>query len=378
MGRRRKGELPRYRLHKQSGQAIVSLPLGNGRYRDVLLGSIGSEGSQREYTRLINEWIAAGMLAPARSIGPLSDLTVAELCLRFWKYAERRYRLIDGSPSRELEHYKYALQPLVDSYGGSLARDFGPVKLKALQQQLINGQRLSRKVINQRIDHVKRLITWAVSEELVPPAIAEALRTVPGLRRGHEGTRETPKVKPVPDEVVEATLPHLSPQVAAMVRLQRLMGARPTEVCRMRGRDIDRSGPVWWYTIDPNEVGPEGSPNHHKTAHHEHGDDTAAVKRLPLGPKAQVIVKPWLREDPNEYLFQPKEARRAWLDRKRANRKTPLTPSQRARKPKDRPLRAPKGGSGRSRSGVHPEATGCLSSPTWLTTSWPATRFQPS
>lgn len=98
MGRRRKGELPRYRLHKQSGQAIVSLPLGNGKYRDVLLGPFGSEGSQREYTRAINEWIAAGMLAPPRSAGPLSDLTVAELCLRFWKHAERRYRLIDGSP----------------------------------------------------------------------------------------------------------------------------------------------------------------------------------------------------------------------------------------------------------------------------------------
>jgi hypothetical protein len=208
MGRRRKGELPRYRLHKQSGQAIVSLPLGNGKYRDVLLGPFGSEESQREYTRVINEWIAAGMLAPPRSTGPLSDLTVAELCLRFWKYAERRYRLIDGSPSRELEHYQYALKPLVETYGEVLACDFGPLKLKALRQQLIEGRRLSRKVINQRIDHVRRLFTWAVSEELVPLAVADALGTVPGLRRGEEETRERPKVKPVPDEVVEATLPH--------------------------------------------------------------------------------------------------------------------------------------------------------------------------
>jgi hypothetical protein len=107
--------------------------LGNGKYRDVLLGPFGTEESQREYTRVINEWIAVGVLAPPRSTGLLSDLTVAELCLRFWKSAERPYRLIDGSPSRELEHYKYALQPLVDAYGGSLARDFGPLKLKALQ-----------------------------------------------------------------------------------------------------------------------------------------------------------------------------------------------------------------------------------------------------
>jgi hypothetical protein len=36
MGRRRKGEPPRYRLHKQSGQAVVSLPVGNGTYKDCL------------------------------------------------------------------------------------------------------------------------------------------------------------------------------------------------------------------------------------------------------------------------------------------------------------------------------------------------------
>src|SRR4051794_8519862 len=159
MGRRRKGELPRYRLHKQSGQAIVSLPLGNGKYRDVLLGPFGSEDSQRQYTRAINEWIAAGMLAPPRSTGSLSDLTVAELCLRFWKYAERRYRLIDGSPSRELEHFKYALQPLVDSYGGALGPDFRPPKLKAPQQQLIDGPRPRPQAIHQRIDHLQQALT---------------------------------------------------------------------------------------------------------------------------------------------------------------------------------------------------------------------------
>jgi hypothetical protein len=32
MGRRRKGSPPSYRLHKQSGQAVVSLPRGDGTY----------------------------------------------------------------------------------------------------------------------------------------------------------------------------------------------------------------------------------------------------------------------------------------------------------------------------------------------------------
>jgi integrase len=342
MGRRHKGELPRYRLHKQSGQAIVSLPLGGGKYRDILLGEHGSEESQREYTRVINEWIAAGMLAPPRMSGGLHDLTVAEVCHRFKKHAQNHYRLADGSPSRELEHYEYALKPLVASYGHTLAREFGPLKLKAVRQTMIDGGKLSRKVINQRVEHVKRVFRWAVSEELVPPSVHEGLKTLAGLRRGHQGTYERPKVKPVPNEHVEAILPFLSPQVAAMVQLQRFMGARPGEVCMMRGRHIDRSGTIWWYRIDPNEIPHEGPANLHKTAHHEGSDGMASIKRLPLGPQAQDVLKPWLREDPNEFLFQPREARQTWLAQKRAKRKSPLTPSQRARKPKDNPERVPK------------------------------------
>ena len=72
----------------------------------------------------------------------------------------------------------------------------------------------------------------ALSEELVPPSVYESLKAVAGLRRGHEGTKERPKVKPVPRRARRGpTLPHLIPQVAAMVRLQRLIGARATEVC---------------------------------------------------------------------------------------------------------------------------------------------------
>jgi hypothetical protein len=87
LGRRRKGELPRHRLHKQSRQAIVSLPLGGGQYRDVLLGEHGSEGSRRESERVIHERIASGRVATPAAVRP-ADRTVAELCLRFWRHAE--------------------------------------------------------------------------------------------------------------------------------------------------------------------------------------------------------------------------------------------------------------------------------------------------
>jgi hypothetical protein len=48
MTRNRKSCIPSYRLHKQSGQAIVTLTNGLGRRKDVLLGE---HGNRRERDR---------------------------------------------------------------------------------------------------------------------------------------------------------------------------------------------------------------------------------------------------------------------------------------------------------------------------------------
>ena len=88
MGRRRKGELPRYRLHKQSGQAVVSLPLGNGKYRDILLGSHDTEESKREYVRVIDEWLTHGGQVVACRHSASADLSINELVLAYWPLVE--------------------------------------------------------------------------------------------------------------------------------------------------------------------------------------------------------------------------------------------------------------------------------------------------
>ena len=50
-----------------------------------------------------------------------------------------------------------------------------------------------------------------------------------------------PDVLPVVDKHVDAVLPHVSPQIRAMVELQRFTGMRPGEVTIMRPCDIDRA-----------------------------------------------------------------------------------------------------------------------------------------
>lgn len=63
-----------------------------------------------------------------------------------------------------------------------------------------------------------------------PGAVYADLATVEGLRKGHPGIRETPTLRPVAGAQVEAVLPFLSPQVVAMIELQRLPGARSGEL----------------------------------------------------------------------------------------------------------------------------------------------------
>ena len=77
MPRYSKDHVPKYRLHKQSGQAIVTI--GD---RDHLLGKRNSPGSRQKYNQLIARWFSAGrsdagfVLRPSmpRSLPDLDDL----------------------------------------------------------------------------------------------------------------------------------------------------------------------------------------------------------------------------------------------------------------------------------------------------------------
>ena len=95
-------QVPSYRLHKQSGQAVVTL---NG--RDILLGKHGSAASKAEYRRVSAEWLAAKGVPPP-SAG--ADLTVSELILAFWRHAQDYYRKPDGTVTSEVAVYKLVLR----------------------------------------------------------------------------------------------------------------------------------------------------------------------------------------------------------------------------------------------------------------------------
>jgi len=311
---------PTYRLHKARGCAVVTI---NG--KDHYLGKFNSPESHEKYARLIAQWQANGKeFSNLKNPEPNADLTVSALILRYLDFAKGYYKDYGTWYQGEINNLRNAVRPLKELYGRTLAREFSPEALENVRQSMMES-RLARTTINARITRLKRIFRWAVKKGLVPPAIYHGLRAIEGLRRGRSPARETKPVKTVPEGHIQATCLHLNRHVRAMVQVQELTGMRPQDIRNLRVCDLDMTGDVWVY-----------EPFTHKNEH------LGQTRRIAIGPRAQAILKPFLKPDnPEAFVSSPKEAAEAVLTERRQKRKTPLTPSQRSRTRKSNPKRQP-------------------------------------
>ncbi|MEO2017860.1 MAG: site-specific integrase [Fuerstiella sp.] len=295
--------IPKYSLHKATGQALVRI---NG--RAFYLGEHGSEESKAKYDRLIAKWLTGDKLSAP------SGLTIARLCLKYVDEHVKSYYVKNGRQTSEVSAIQAALRPLVKKFGRTHVNDFGPTKLKQVRQAMVDGG-IVRTSINRNIGRIRRMFKWGVENELVNPGVHTALTALVGLRYGRSPATESSPVLPVPDADIDAVKPHVSRQVWAMIQLQLASGMRPGEVRIMRIGDIIMSADPWEYR-----------PLEHKTQHH--GRDRVIF----IGPIGQDIVRPFLKADRDKHLFSPAEARAEFDAERRENRVSPMTPSQRARK----------------------------------------------
>ncbi len=284
---RLKNKLPSYCLHKASGQAVVWF---GG--REHYLGKYGSPESHSAYRRLTAEWAATKGPVPASQAAPeeiRADLRVSELLVAYLDFAEGYY-VKNGRPTGEFRNMKDAIRPLHELYETTLVWEFGPAALRTVREQMIAAN-LSRKVINARINRVRRIFKWGVENELVDPGVLQGLQTVSPLKEGRSKARETSRVTPVSQGHIDAVLAGVTRPVQTMINLQLVTGMRPGEVVLMRTCDIDMSGKIWEYR-----------PASHKTEHH-------GIERIIfLGPQAQEIVRLFLKPEVDAYLFSPVDA----------------------------------------------------------------------
>jgi len=336
----RRRSVPSYRLHKQSGQAIVTLTDGRANRHDVLLGKYDSQDSRAEYLRVLAEWEAAGrQLRKPSANASASDVLLNELMARYMRFVQGYY-VKDGQPTSEQEAIRRALRPLKRLYGHTTAQNFGPLALKAVRREFVKhrivrqikvidpqtGEKredekllavgLTRKNINKQIGRIRRMFAWAVEEEFVQVAVHAALLRVKGLREGKGLAREKARVRPVAPAIVEATLPHLPVVVRAMVEVQRLCGGRPQDIVEMRPIDIDMTGPVWEYR-----------PRRYKTEHHNEDNLPERERVVFLGPRARKIIESFLPVNLESHVFSPIKSEQARNRERREKRKTPAWPS---------------------------------------------------
>jgi integrase len=267
---------PSYLCHA-SGQAFSRV-----KGKNVYFGIHGSPESLARYDDFKREWLLQH--GDVHRI----QLTVDELALLYISYAENYYRK-NGEPTSEVSCVQTALRFVVREFGTCRVLEFGPIKLKQVRQAMMEHG-ICRESINKNIDRIRRMFRWGVENEKVPPDVLAALVAVRGLGKGRSNARETEPVKPVPIDRIEAIQPYVKPPVWAMIRVQLLTGARPGEVLIMRGCDLDMTGSVWTYV-----------PSSHKTEHHGRG------RTIFIGPKAQAVIRPFLKADPQAYLFSPRD-----------------------------------------------------------------------
>jgi integrase len=307
-----KDKVPQYCLHKGSGQAYVKI---DG--RRIYLGPHNSTESRRRYSEAIDRW------RELQECGRLPDIRVGELILMYLEKHVRKHYVKIGRPTSEQSVVCAALRFLA-KHRHVLSADFGPRLLKDVRADMIRSG-LARETVNRYTTRIRQMFEWAVSEELIPERVYVALRTVKALLAGRTEAPDHERVKPVPIAFVNAIRPYVSRHVWGMIQLGLLTGARPGEIVSMRVGDINTGGRIWEYV-----------PREHKMQH------KGVVRVIMIGPKAQAVLREFLQPNLAAYMFSPAEADQERRDRLRVDRKSSMTPSQAARRPKENGQRRPK------------------------------------
>jgi integrase len=285
--------LPAYRLHRASNQAVCRI-LGRVYY----LGPFDSQESKTKYQKLIAQYLTDPHFGHDKK-----SQSIAESVVAFLRYAETYYKTGD-----EYSQFCRACRPLVDLFGDMHVKEFSVQEFKAYRQSWI-AKGSARDYINKQCQRIVRIVKWWVAEQVVEPSLYQAIKCVDPLRKGRCDCPETEPVKPVDDATIEKTMPHLSPVIADMVRLQSVIGCRPGEICRLKPSMVDTSGPVWIVALD-----------HHKTAWRGHD------RKIYIGPKGQAILKPYLTDRSKDaFCFSPAESVEQRLQARSSKRITAMS-----------------------------------------------------
>jgi integrase len=299
-GGKRASRIPILRRHTL-GQGVVSLSSQDhycGRWGDSDEPSVACRAS---YDELIARWLAGGRKPLRRAV--VGGLLVRDLAERYEGHCRVYYRKAKKLTAAGRRAIR-AMGVLGRLYGSKLLAEFDRQDFVLVRNHWIEnpsqstrGERNARSTVNTMAGHIRAAFRWGAEQGFVPALTLAEVNIPRTLAKGRTDAEEREPVGPPDAAHVQAVASVVRPPARAMIELQCLTGMRPNEVSSLRPRDIDRSGEVWVYRVDP-EVNKK-----------EHLGDKRTVL---FGPKAQVILGPWLKRagSPTAWLFTTRTGKR--------------------------------------------------------------------
>ena len=216
--------------------------------------------------------------------------TVNDLCAKWAAHAAAYY-----SESQEAADSVRGLRTFRDMFGTR------PIESMTHPDMIDYRSALAEKgyvrtTVNKYLGYAKRMFAWALDERLVSAQVKAECTAISPLKPHRGKVRESEPISAVSDADVEATCANLPPSLADMVRVHRLCGARPDEICNLSWDCVERRGKVWAYR-----------PKKHKNKFRN------KPRVIVLGPRAQGILEKYRLADERAgvklpYVFSPQRA----------------------------------------------------------------------
>lgn len=293
----RQPRLPRMGRHS-SGQARVTL---NGKVH--YLGVYGSPEAHQRYGELIQQWLAGGR-RPLHTLPHPGQVTLTVRDLfehyRTWIVTTGRYTK-NGAATPQRGLIERSLTGFEEFAGNLRVTQLTEAVIVQWRDRIELNRKLTRGGVNRKVQMLLGALRWAKTRGLLPKTVWADCHDIEPLKKGECGNRRErlrARRAVTLDEVEKVAAACSCRHVAAMLRVQALVGCRPGEVAAMRWADIDRTPVIidgvtlWTYRVAEAAS---------KTAHH--GRSTS----YPIPPRAQAILAEF-QAFPTALIFSPAQS----------------------------------------------------------------------
>ncbi len=312
--------VPSLREHKATGRAVVRL---NGTDHYLQDWKKCKRENQRDYKKLIIEYLNTGHTAKTRPKVSESDITVAEFCILHRDYVNVEF----ASKPSELSDIKLMMRRFRKMFASRLLSSINEIDIQRFHHAMVK-EGLTRGYIKEIMRRFLRM--WRKAKRYVSDKnYFEVKEYHEDSVKNSDAGKDSKVVQPVDAAVLDQTLPFLPPVVADMVRVHRMIGCRGSELCDLTRGMIDTEPDAngnWVATLIK-----------HKTSRHGH------VRKLHFNHSAQAILAKYMDRGADEYLFVPAESEAVRRKAASEARVTPLSCGDKPGSKKTRRRKLPPG-----------------------------------